>query len=40
MTIDANKSDLAVIELRLRNSGVDVLTQDLRYSVREMREIS
>lgn len=39
MTIDANKSDLAVIELRLRNSGVDV-SQDLRYSVREMREIS
>lgn len=39
MTIDANKSDLVVIELRLRNSGVDVL-QDLRYSVREMREIS
>jgi len=36
-TVNANKSDVAVIEVKLRNSGVND-SQDLRCSVRETRE--
>jgi len=36
-TVNANKSDMAMIEVKLRNSGVDD-SQDLKCSVRETRE--